>query len=194
MSLQVRAAWTTRPCAGEVVSGDVGIVIESPGLVFAALVDALGHGWNAHNIARRASAALGSCGLASPASALEHLHEALRGHGGVCASVLSIDVARSEVCFAGVGNVQGRCFGSAPMTCVPRAGALGVRMRPPVTTTAPLSRGNCVLLYTDGVSDRAVARLDSVPHGARPDQLAAWIVHQHGKADDDASCLAVRCT
>ena len=193
MTLDIRVAWRTRPCAGEVVSGDIGVVIEGPGVIFAALLDALGHGWNAHNIAERASEELRAQRPSNPIEALYDLHTALRGHGGVCAAVATIDLVDGGLNFAGVGNVSGRQFGRNVTSLIPRSGVVGIRFGTPTRSSTRLEAGDRVLLYTDGISERAMTRIERLPYGATAAQIAEWVVENHSKPDDDASCLAVCC-
>ena len=95
MESRLESGTYVRPCDGETLSGDVVFVQPQQSGVFAALIDALGHGPDAHRLGLRLSTALSGwlpqAMTPEPASALAVLHERARGTRGAAAAVAWLD-------------------------------------------------------------------------------------------------------
>ena len=97
--------------------------------VFVAVIDALGHGPDAHKLAMQLSDALSKwlpeVNVSSPEGALEVLHEGARGTRGAVAAVAWLNSRTLEGSVVGIGNVRCRLFGSGARTFEFREGVLG---------------------------------------------------------------------
>jgi phosphoserine phosphatase RsbX len=183
--MHLRTATLTRPCHGFVANGDVAVIrIDGPHAILG-VVDALGHGPAAAEVADRAQAFLDEVRLeaADPAELLQALHAELRGSRGAVASVCCFDghMLRS----AGVGNVEVRGLGIDPgLVCAP--GVLGRRVRAVRTASTTVSPGGRIAMFSDGISGRvdlaSLRMLD--PESACKEALASF-----GRATDDATIL-----
>jgi hypothetical protein len=186
-----------RPCDGETLSGDVVFVQPQEDGVFAALIDALGHGPEAHRIGVQLSAALSGwlphVTPPEPAGALAVLHESARGTRGAAAAVAWLDARTLEGWVAGVGNVRCRLFGAVTRTVEFSEGVLGQRVRSPRPVAFALRPTDVVILFSDGVAGRF--RMDDYPSlGLDPaPEIAFNVVRRFGKGADDASCAVMRC-
>jgi negative regulator of sigma-B (phosphoserine phosphatase) len=186
-----------RPCDGETLSGDVVFVQPQHGGLFAALIDALGHGPDAHRLGLQLSTALSGwlpqAMTPEPASALTVLHESARGTRGAAAAVAWLDARTLDGWVAGVGNVRCRLFGAATRTVEFADGVLGQRARSPRPVTFALRPTDVVMLFSDGVAGRF--RKDDYPSlGLDPaPEIAFNVVRRFGKSADDASCAVIRC-
>jgi phosphoserine phosphatase RsbX len=186
-----------RPCDGETLSGDVVFVQPQEGGVFAALIDALGHGPEAHRLGVQLSGALSvwlpEATPPEPAGALAVLHESARGTRGAAAAVAWLDGRTLEGWVAGVGNVRCRLFGAVTRTVEFGDGVLGQRVRSPRPVAFALRPTDVVILFSDGVAGRF--REDDYPSlGLDPaPEIAFNVVRRFGKGADDASCAVIRC-
>jgi phosphoserine phosphatase RsbX len=186
-----------RPCDGETLSGDVALVQPQESGVFAALIDALGHGPDAHRLGVKLSEALaGWLSRATPpeaAGALAVLHESARGTRGAAAAVAWLDTATLRGWVAGVGNVRCRLFGAVTRTVEFGDGVLGQRVRSPRPVAFALRPSDVVILFSDGVAGRF--RKEDYPSlGLDPaPEIAFNVVRRFGKGVDDASCAVIRC-
>ena len=186
-----------RPCDGETLSGDVVLMQSQEGGVFAALIDALGHGPEAHQLGVQLSAALSGwlpqATPPEPAGALAVLHESARGTRGAAAAIAWLDDRTLEGWVAGVGNVRCRLFGAVTRTVEFADGVLGQRVRSPRPVAFALRPADVVILFSDGVAGRF--RLDDYPSlGLDPaPEIAFNVVRRFGKGADDASCAVIRC-
>jgi serine phosphatase RsbU (regulator of sigma subunit) len=181
-----------RPCQGERVSGDAVVVVPLDGGLLAAIVDVLGHGPPAHELAVRIDAYLTRYGSADVAGLMKRLHAHLRGTRGAAVGLCALDAAAGRAEYVGVGNTVLRRFGNAETRLPSRYGVLGQNMPTPRPQVLELEAGDLVLLYTDGVSDH-FSRDDypGLGHEA-PAAVVRKVVERFGKDHDDAGCIALR--
>ena len=197
MESRIESGIYVRPCDGETFSGDVVFVQPQGDGVFAAVIDALGHGPDAHKLGVQLSVALSRWlpEAAPPAAegALAVLHESARGTRGAAAGVAWLDTRTLEGWVAGVGNVRCRLFGAVTRTVEFAEGVLGQRVRSPRPVSLALQPTDVLILFSDGVAGRF--RLDDYPSlGLDPAPAIAFnVVKRFGKGADDASCAVIRC-
>ena len=197
MESRIESGIYVRPCDGETLSGDVVFVQPQEDGVFAALIDALGHGPDAHRLAVQLSDALSGwlpqAEPPEPGGALAVLHESARGTRGAAAAVAWLDARTLEGWVAGVGNVRCRLFGAVTRTVEFGDGVLGQRVRSPRPVAFALRPTDVVILFSDGVAGRF--RNEDYPSlGLDPaPEIAFNVVRRFGKAADDASCAVIRC-
>ena len=197
MESRIESGIYVRPCDGETFSGDVVFVQPQGDGVFAAVIDALGHGPDAHKLGVQLSVALSGWlpEAAPPAAegALAVLHESARGTRGAAAAVAWLDTRTLEGWVAGVGNVRCRLFGTVTRTVEFAEGVLGQRVRSPRPVSLALQPTDVLILFSDGVAGRF--RLDDYPSlGLDPAPAIAFnVVKRFGKGADDASCAVIRC-
>jgi negative regulator of sigma-B (phosphoserine phosphatase) len=181
-----------RPCQGERVSGDTAIVRPLEDGLFAAIVDVLGHGPEAHELALEIDTYLEQYACSDVAGLMGRLHKRLRGSRGAAAGLCAVDPATGRLDYVGTGNTVLRRFGKADTRLVSRDGVLGQNMRTPNQQTLQLEAGDAVLLYTDGITDRFTS--DDYPGVLRhaPKEIVRAVVERFGKGYDDAGCIALR--
>jgi negative regulator of sigma-B (phosphoserine phosphatase) len=184
--MRLNASHASRAKVGEKVNGDAVVfrTADSRGLV--AVVDALGHGPTAADVAQRAQRYLSEVPLETDVlNVLTGLHRELRASRGAAAMVCMINGDRLDGC--GVGNVELRITGSdVPVVLSP--GILGGSVRSFRVFRGTLRLRSRMVLFSDGVSARF--ELDSLRH-LGPDQLSERLISHHGRAYDDATALVV---
>lgn len=192
IELQVDCAQFVRPCRGERVSGDAVVIERRPGLVFIALIDALGHGPSAYAIADRAARFLKRSWKPDVARTMRALHEELQGTDGAAVVLCVVDTTSGDVRCVGVGNAVIRSLGDGGRRTYSTPGTVGHQIRTPREQHLTLVPGEVLLLYSDGVKEQF--DFDDYPqmrvHDA--ETIARTIVTRFGKDYDDASCAALR--
>lgn len=184
LDMKLTVSHASRPKIGESVNGDAVVVRVGDGRSLLAVVDALGHGAAAAEVARKATEHLESVPLeAEVRTILTSLHEALRGTRGAAAMVCSISKGRLDGC--GVGNVELRVTGGqVPVVLSP--GVLGGTVRQFRVFQGKLQQRSRMVLFSDGISARFT--LESLRKLA-PREACDALVTDHGRAHDDATAM-----
>ena len=188
-------AVAARPLPGEDSSGDLSVVQPVEGGVLIAVIDGLGHGVEAAKAAAEASVAVRRSVGEPIESVMQSCHEALKGTRGAVMTLLYVAQANETMTWLGVGNVEGRMWPAVPgatlMRQAPplRGGVVGHALPKLRATALPLSRGDLLILSTDGVSSRfhEEFRLEGTVQ-----QIADDILEQYWTAMDDALVLVAR--
>lgn len=185
-----------RPLPGEAVSGDHYVVRPLTDGVLLAVIDGLGHGYEA---ARASHLAADSLNNASPAHGLTTMirecHEALRGTRGAALTAVLYHSVLGQLQWISVGNVEGVLWHlpgqpEAQRQCITlRGGVVGYQLPTVHVATLPVAAGDICCLASDGISSGFV---EKTPAFVEPRRLADYIMERYGKTTDDALVLAVR--
>jgi phosphoserine phosphatase RsbX len=172
--------------------GDAGVIEAREGERFLALVDALGHGRSAHEVAIRAVEHLKRNCHEDLVALLAGLHECLKGSGGAVAACCRLQLATGELRCAGMGNITVRVLGPRAARFVLRDGILGHMISSPREETSALLPGDVLILHSDGIQEHFAAwECDALLTNA-VETIAAGLVCRYGKRNDDASCIVLR--
>lgn len=172
--------------------GDGGVIVASGDSCFAALVDVLGHGPEAHKSALAAEEFLRNCAGDDLVEAIQGLHRVLRQGRGAVAALCRLNLDGGELEIAGVGNITARLFGSENSRVLLREGIVGYSMSSPRLETRSLYPGDILMFHSDGIREHFE------PHDCRglldgtARDIAERVMRHFRKADDDASCLVLR--
>ncbi len=104
----VKRALTLR----EADCGDTGVIKEFDGQCFLALVDVLGHGSEAHDVALIAQKYLEQNYCEELVDVMQGLHACLKGTRGAVAALCRLDTETGELIYVGIGNITVRVLGS----------------------------------------------------------------------------------
>lgn len=194
MSMNLEVASWVRPFIGEAVAGDAAIVREVEDGLVVALVDVLGHGIEAHDVAVRIVDFLERSTVSDPAALMTALHQHLRGSRGAAAGICHINRNDGVLRFVGHGNTRARRLWQQPSRLVSKDGLLGSAIRGHNLQTMAIEPGDVLLFYSDGVTDRF--DLDDYRHAISDTarSLARNVIEMFGKDYDDAACIAIRVT
>ncbi len=180
----MRVAHRSRPHAAETANGDRAFSFATGDVAWFGIIDALGHGPRAEEVAVRLLEVMqGLPPSANVAAAFAAGAAALRGGRG--AAMTAVRVTPDEVEAAGVGNVSLRAVGF-DVPFVSTAGVLGAVQRPlRVAKSARPVRGR-IVLFSDGISSRFPT--DSLDRDD-PDAACVTLLRTHGVSHDDATIL-----
>jgi hypothetical protein len=120
-----------RPCFGEKVSGDAAVIDRIDNMVFLAMIDVLGHGQEAHDLANRIVQFLQNTRKHDVVSVLLQLHKEIKGSRGAVAGFGILDLETGDLRYAGVGNTVIRVFGRNPISLYSGEGIIGSNIRQP---------------------------------------------------------------
>lgn len=173
-------------------NGDLGLVIEGPGQVFLALVDALGHGREARQVALAAQEYLRASWPAGLLDLMQGLHGRLKGTRGAVAALCALELASGNLEHCGVGNISARVFGQAAGTLLPRQGVIGYMMARPALQQKRLFAGDILVLASDGLKEHYSLQDHPQLLEGGAAQIAQRLMQTLGKESDDASCVVLR--
>ena len=187
--------WATygRPCAGERLSGDVALAVDVGSKLVVVLIDVLGHGPEAYELAKEMAAYIKEKPVAVPSTMIENLDKAFKGSRGSVAGCAVLDAHSETLSFAGIGNPVFRILSASQTVTLPvSAGIIGAGIRTPVNHRARLLPGDLLVGCSDGVSEGF--RVSDYPQIFSHNiwAIARSIVKRFGKNHDDATCFALR--
>lgn len=183
------------PLPGQTESGDRYLVQLSYDGALVAVIDALGHGHRASQIAAQAIEALAGHEGESVTALIRRCHEILRRRDGAAISLASFDWLSRQMTWLGIGNVAGALV---PHTFHPeapvrhllvRGGVVGGDLPDLHPITIALTPSDTLILATDGIEDEFA---DDLPENLAPQALAEHIFANYAKYTDDALVLVAR--
>lgn len=189
---------------GEVKGGDRHVVHARPNGALVAVIDGVGHGNNASDVADIAVNTLQNHAHESVTSLIQRCHRALRGSRGVVMSLAALDIQKNQITWLGVGNVEGillRAFHDHTMptsrmqfpdsreSVLLRGGILGYQLPSLRPVTTSVTAGDLLIFATDGIRS---AFSQAVPQTSSTQQIADYILAEHGRGTDDALVLVAR--
>lgn len=185
------------PLKGQVVSGDKYIIKPFPNGILMAVVDGLGHGYEAAAASDIAIATLDTYAHEPVIPLVRRCHEALKGTRGVVMSIASFNSLDKTMTWLGVGNIEGILL-REDVKAVPsrkslllRGGVLGYQLPPLKESVIPVLPGDTLVFATDGI--RSGFEKD-IKLSDKPQQIANSIMAQFNRGTDDALVLVVRYT
>jgi len=172
--------------------GDTGVVRVYDDTCFFALVDVLGHGKKAHEVAVVAERYLLENYSRDLVDMMNGLHSHLKGTRGAVALLGRLNLLDGGIRYVGIGNITARLYGMAPLSFVSRDGVIGYNISAPKEQMAEMHAGDILILSSDGVKEKFDLAFypDLLKGSAR--KIAADLVDQLGKDNDDASCIVLR--
>lgn len=194
MDVKVEYDSVIRPCFGQRVSGDAVFTKETDRGFLIVVIDVLGHGEEAHELAVEIVDYLEINYSEDVIQMIQQLHKHLKKSRGAAAGLCFLNFETGQVSYVGVGNTVIRKFGKTEASLMSQDGTLGLIMHTPKEENMSVSAGDLLLLYTDGVSSRF--RREQYPSIVIDDvrKISNNVVRKFGKDYDDASCIALRYT
>jgi len=188
-------AIASAPLPGQTESGDRFLVEEFVGGALVAVVDALGHGPLAAQVAQRAIETLARHASDSVGALIHRCHELSGQRRGATISLASFDWRWQQMEWLGVGNVMGVLVPHPVRPDRPvrhllvRAGVVGGNLPDLHPTSVGLARGDTLIVHTDGIDERFS---EDMGDDLTPQPLAERILAQYSKRTDDALVLVAR--
>ncbi|MBZ9633419.1 SpoIIE family protein phosphatase [Clostridium sp. FP1] len=172
--------------------GDIGIIKEYNNYCFLALIDILGHGSEAREVALYAKLYLENNYEKDSIDLMNGLHEHLKGTRGAVAAICNLNVLTGELSYVGIGNITVRIMGSRFTRLVPKDGVIGYIMAKPQKQILKLYEGDILLLHSDGIKEHfELFECAGLLKESAVD-IAQGILKRFEKKQDDASCIVLK--
>ena len=202
LTLQLRIETRQRAYRFQAACGDCTWSHQTDRYALLVQLDGTGHGPTAHDatvrIVRSIEAHIARWPVQPDAGLLPGLldacHAAATTTVGAAITLALIDRTSATLHQVGVGNTCIMAFSPSGWEGVPRAGVIGQRYRPPVTSSHRLSAGDTVVLFSDGLSSSQIRQLRRRSDRPTNPVAIADLLMSTAKPEDDASCLVVTCS
>jgi len=171
--------------------GDQAGCWEYDGKVVLCVIDGLGHGKGAEQAALAALDFVARYHQLPMLEVFATCDKALRDTRGVAMSIAVADPAAGTLTYAGIGNMRAMVVGQETTRLSNYYGIVGGGYRMLKTETVPLTPGDLVVLYTDGIKEFDMSDYDETLR-ADVGRLAERIIEDWRRETDDAAVLVFR--
>lgn len=173
--------------------GDTGLFIIEGNVLLFALLDVLGHGATAYKVAEKARIYLESNFNQDLVSVMKNLHQHLLGTIGLVGNLASLNLEDGTLSYVGIGNVRAKVYGNERFSFVNRDGIVGYRMPEPKLKIVQINRGDSILMFSDGISNRDILLEEDLGFfNDSAKSTTTRIVTEMGNKNDDKACLIVK--
>lgn len=172
--------------------GDIGLIKKYDNHCFLALVDILGHGLEAREVALYAKIYIENNYDKDTIDIMNGLHEHLKGTRGAVAAICNLDIITGELNYVGIGNITVRIIGAKPYRFIPKDGVIGYMIAKPNKQIIKLHGEEILILHSDGIKEHFdfLECADLLKEDA--EDIAQGILKKFQKKDDDASCIILK--
>ena len=183
-----------KPLISEPECGDISIMLDSDDVFFAALLDVLGHGKEARQLALKSIDVIEGNYSDNLNEIVEVLHKKIKNSRGLVGSFIRIDKKTGNLTFLGIGNVTSIIIGKENHRFVNKQGIIGQNISNPRIEEVKLKDKDLVLLYSDGIPEKITIDKNIPLYSRHPKIIASEIVDSYGKNNDDSACFVLRFT
>jgi anti-sigma regulatory factor (Ser/Thr protein kinase) len=182
---------TSRPVAGEAVSGDAWAVRSGENAMLIMVADGLGHGVLAADASSAAVDAFNGSTEQSPANLVQVMHGALRGTRGAAVAIARVEFGQARVRFAGLGNIAGTVITSSKShAMVSHNGTAGHEARHIREFVYPWTDESIIVMHSDGLSTNWNPETFPGLQRHHPSVIGATLYRDAARERDDA-CIVV---
>ena len=172
--------------------GDTAKIYQTGELCLLALVDVLGHGAQAREVAVQAEAWLDAHYADELIPLLQGMHARLLGTRGAVAACCRFNRQLGTLECAGIGNITVKVIRDKSESLISRGGVIGYQTISPHIVQTLLKPGDVLLMHSDGIKS-------TVNYATQPDLLvqtagnmADSILKMYGTKTDDACCIVMK--
>ncbi len=181
-----------RAYPGQLVSGDQVLSLPLENGYLLAIVDATGHGPEAHKMALMLFTALRKIASSNLSDIMHKLYELSRGSIGAALGLAFFDANKHTINYAGIGNTSITVYSDKKWRGVSRDGMMGQRLPTFTEQSTSFNPGDMAIMFTDGLSESLTNQEAMKLYFLDANAIAYRLVDVLGKAHDDASCIVVK--
>ncbi|UTH75235.1 SpoIIE family protein phosphatase [Chromobacterium sp. IIBBL 290-4] len=180
-----------RPFFGETVSGDGLVVRSEADGALLAILDVLGHGAEAHGLARQMERWLEQAERKPVSELLREMHRSFEGTRGAAVCLVRVAADGMLTC-ANIGNALLRVLQPELVLLPGQPGTIGQAVPVIVERQLRLRAGALLLLTTDGVQEHLPVELLESWLKLPASRVSNLLMNDHAKWHDDATCVVAR--
>lgn len=192
-SEKIETAALSHGLMGGRANGDEFLSIRRSNSLFLALIDVLGHGRAAHEIAIEVKRFLEDQHYLKLDEIMNNLHDHLRGDRGAMVELMRLDLNKKILEFCGVGDVSCRIYSGNDKRSIPIFtvdGIVGETLRKTNLQRLELPEDAVIAMFSDGISQSF-----DIPIGLRKVssvRLVHELMQKYGKSHDDRTLLITK--
>jgi negative regulator of sigma-B (phosphoserine phosphatase) len=185
------------PLKGQDISGDSYLIKPLPDGILIAVVDGLGHGYEAAEASKIAVLTLDTYACEPVIQLVRRCHEALKGTRGVVMSIAKLNSSDKTLIWVGVGNIEALLLREDRKPKISRerlllrGGTLGYQLPPLRESVIPFMPDDILIFVTDGIRGSFE---EAIKPDDKPKVIADTIMANFNRGTDDALVLVVRYT
>jgi anti-sigma regulatory factor (Ser/Thr protein kinase) len=178
---------------GDKANGDDYVSVRKSNSLFLALIDVLGHGKNAHEVALEVKNFLKNQHYMRVNDLIDSLHARLRSKIGAMVEIMKLDLKEGMFEFCGVGDVSCRIykeFDKRSMALLTTDGIVGELLHKISVHRLELPEKYIIAMFSDGISQSF-----DIPIELRklsPVSLVCKLMKKYGKSHDDRTLLIAK--
>lgn len=178
---------------GQTTCGDAYFIKEFENKALIAVIDGLGHGDAAAAAANTAVECIKNNYEKSLAEIIKGCHEKMKKTRGAAIGIALIDLDRSTLKYACVGNIRVRVKSQRTINPVSTNGILGYNLRKVREEEFPFNLKDLIILHSDGISGKFDLNLYPPEFlGQHPQVIAERIAAEFGRRTDDLTIVVAR--
>ena len=181
----------SRPRLGEDVSGDAYLIKRFSSSLIFGVIDVLGHGREAHDVALKILKILEDNYSEPLNKIIDVCHKELKHTRGAAMALCRVDFKEKRLEHVGIGNVETRIYGTTkPIRPFFFNGTLGMAMENYRVIEYPYTEGMTIIMFSDGISGRFDISQQML--SKTPQEIAKFIFDNYARNTDDATVLVGR--
>ncbi len=182
----------TRPCFGEFEIGDGTVLVELKTGWFIAIIDVLGHGSEAAQLARAMECFLSQRAGQNIRSIMQDLHAEFIGSRGAAVLLAFISREDATLRYTGVGNARLLLVGKSVSHHEGQPGIVGLELPHLREEQTSLNQDEVWAFMTDGIAEHGSDEELQEHRLQRLESITASLFHRFAKLHDDATCILIR--
>lgn len=181
-----------KPLLSEKRCGDTGVILVSEHQIFIALLDVLGHGEEAYEVAIKAKYFLENNYKEDLVELTNELHNTILNTRGLVGSLVNLDINSGQINYVGIGNIVSRVIGPQYYKFVNREGIIGYKIPTPRVERHTLKKGDVFIMHSDGINENSGLNYNDEIFQKRAMSVAREIVGKYSKKIDDSVCFILK--
>lgn len=175
--------------------GDAGVIKEFERKIFFALIDVLGHGSEARQLAVTVQEFLEKNYNREPVEIIKVLDEHIKGSRGLVIGIGLLDLETNLLKYAGMGNISLKICDSSSRNfkhIISKDGIVGYTISTPRQETVKFSEKEVIVVYTDGIKEHFGLEGCSKLLDKDAKTIATQIIQKFSRKTDDAACIVLK--
>ncbi|MGL4827889.1 MAG: SpoIIE family protein phosphatase [Vibrio sp.] len=182
------------PYFGEIEAGDGYIIHQYESDLLIVIIDALGHGPKAANLARAMEIFLKEKANCDLDWLMQSLHQHFKGSLGAAVTMLHLDGAKGQFFGLGIGNTLVRRVNGKAQSFFAQPGVVGEMLPTLRQFDGDFHQGDWFILTTDGIRENIDIHGEGLPWARNSSSfIASHYMEYFSKHHDDATVIVVRC-